>query len=72
MLLRARLKTTSFARFKVLDEKFNPQNTPCIPVVKFFIRLELVQNQQFSNRLLRKQSEDGLFRLIFSFKGIGP
>jgi hypothetical protein len=31
----------SFGPTSVLTEKFNPQNTPCIPPVKFFSRLEL-------------------------------
>jgi hypothetical protein len=31
----------SFGPISVLAEKFNPQNTPCIPPVKFFSRLEL-------------------------------
>jgi hypothetical protein len=38
----------------VLLEEFNPQNTACIPVVKFFIRLELFQHQQSSNTLFKK------------------
>ena len=37
------LKSALFAQFLALDGKFNPQNTPCIPPVKFFIRLELEQ-----------------------------
>jgi hypothetical protein len=36
----------------VLSEEFNPQNTRCIPPVKFFFRLELEQTKQFSNSLL--------------------
>jgi hypothetical protein len=34
-----------------LSEEFNPQNTRCIPPVKFFFRLELEQTKQFSNTL---------------------
>jgi hypothetical protein len=33
----------------VLSKDFNPQNTKCIPPVKFFFRLELEQTKQFSN-----------------------
>jgi hypothetical protein len=36
-----------------MSEEFNPQNTKCIPPVKFFFRLELEQTKQFSNSLLR-------------------
>jgi hypothetical protein len=35
----------------VLLEEFNPQNTICIPPVKFFFRLELEQTKQFSDNL---------------------
>jgi hypothetical protein len=42
----------------VLSEEFNPQNTKCIPPVKFFFRLELEQTKQFSNSLLEANGED--------------
>jgi hypothetical protein len=56
---RACLKTPSkrlfenylFYPISVLSEEFNPQNTMCIPPVKFFFRLELEQTKQFSNSL---------------------
>jgi hypothetical protein len=38
-----------FCPISVLSEEFNPQNTRCIPPVKFFFRLELEQTKQFSN-----------------------
>jgi hypothetical protein len=41
-----------FCPISVLSEEFNPQNTMCIPPVKFFFRLELEQTKQFSNSLL--------------------
>jgi hypothetical protein len=40
-----------FYPISVLSEEFNPQNTRCIPPVKFFFRLELEQTKQFSNSL---------------------
>jgi hypothetical protein len=42
----------------VLSEEFNPQNTRCIPPVKFFFRLELEQTKQFSSSLLESLSEN--------------
>jgi hypothetical protein len=40
-----------FYPISALSEEFNPQNTRCIPPVKFFFRLELEQTKQFSNSL---------------------
>jgi hypothetical protein len=43
---------TSFAQLKVLDDRFNPQNSARFLRFKSIIRLEIVQNQQFSYSLL--------------------
>jgi hypothetical protein len=45
-----------------LSEEFNPQNTRCIPPVKFFFRLELEQTKQFSNSLL--ESSFSVFPIV--------
>ncbi|MDY0362676.1 MAG: hypothetical protein RBR08_14590, partial [Desulforegulaceae bacterium] len=37
-----------FLPISASDSKFNPQNTPCIPAVKFFIFLELSKKFSFS------------------------
>jgi hypothetical protein len=40
-----------FYPISALSEEFNPQNTTCIPPVKFFFRLELEQTKPFANSL---------------------
>jgi hypothetical protein len=38
------LQNAPFCPISVSGSNFNPQNTPCIPVVKIFAFLELEQN----------------------------
>jgi hypothetical protein len=49
-----------FHLISVLSEEFNPQNTKCIPLVKFFFRLELEQTKPFLNSLLEFEPERGV------------
>jgi hypothetical protein len=46
------LKNTPFCSISALDSNFNPRNTPRIPPVKIFARLELKQNWAFFKGLL--------------------
>jgi len=57
------LQNTPFCPISVSGSNFNPQNTPCIPVVKIFTFLELEQKFLFSKGLTA--SKVSIKRTIF-------
>ncbi|MBU1054892.1 MAG: hypothetical protein KKC46_13855 [Proteobacteria bacterium] len=43
----SQLQNAPFWPISALGSNFNPRNTPCIPAVKIFARLELDQTETF-------------------------
>ncbi|MBU3946660.1 MAG: hypothetical protein KJ826_00360 [Proteobacteria bacterium] len=46
-LQMSQFQNVPFWPISVLGENFNPRNTPCIPAVKIFTRLDLDQTETF-------------------------
>jgi len=46
-LKKSQFQNVPFWPISALGENFNPRNTPCIPAVKIFTRLDLDQTETF-------------------------